>query len=100
MTLQVAQIDGGATELKFNTVRGLFYKIQSTPDLNVPFADEPGAPVLSFDTSLKKTDSAPGAHKFYRAACLLGFITARLGVLWLTRSAKDRRPTSEATDAS
>ncbi len=33
-------------------------------------------------------------------ACLLGFIMARLGVLWLTRSSKDHRPTSEATHAS
>jgi hypothetical protein len=72
MDLQLAQLNGGATELQFNTVRGLFYKIQSTSDLNLPFGDEPGAPVLSFDTSLTTTNSAPGTHKFYRAACLLG----------------------------
>jgi hypothetical protein len=72
MALQVAQVNGGITELQFNTVRGLFYKIQSTPDLNLPFSDEPGSLVLSFDTSLISTNSAPGSHKFYRAACLLG----------------------------
>jgi hypothetical protein len=72
MDLQLAQLNGGATELQFNTVRGLFYKIQSTSDLNLPFGDEPGSPVLSFDTSLTTTNSAPGTHKFYRAACLLG----------------------------
>ncbi|MEO6054707.1 MAG: ATP synthase subunit I [Chthoniobacterales bacterium] len=32
-------------------------------------------------------------------ACLLGFIIARLGVMWLTRSPHHRRPTSEATHA-
>ncbi len=33
-------------------------------------------------------------------ACLLGFIMARLGVMWLTRSPNHHRPTSEATHAS
>jgi hypothetical protein len=71
VALQVAQVSGGTAQLQFSTVRGLFYKIQSTTDLNLPFSDEPGAPVLSFDTHLSATDSAAGAHKFYRAACLL-----------------------------
>ena len=34
------------------------------------------------------------------AACLLGFIIARFGVMWLTRPPKHRSPTPEATDAS
>jgi hypothetical protein len=72
MNVQIAQVNGGVTELQFNTVRGLFYKIQSTSDLNLPFGDEQGAAVLSFDTSLTTTNSAPGTQKFYRAACLLG----------------------------
>ncbi len=33
-------------------------------------------------------------------ACLLGFLMARFCVIWLTRSAKHDRPTSEATHAS
>ena len=72
MALQVAQGTGGVPQLQFNTVRGLFYKIQSTTDLHLPFTDEPGGAVLSFDTALTSSDAAPGAHKFYRAACLLG----------------------------
>lgn len=33
-------------------------------------------------------------------ACLLGFLIARLGVMWLTRSPNPHRPTSEASHAS
>ena len=72
MTLQVTQLGGGANQLQFNTARGLYYKLQSTSALGLPFSDEPGGAVLSFDTFLTTTNSAGGAQKFYRAACLLG----------------------------
>lgn len=34
------------------------------------------------------------------AACLLGFLIARFGVMWLTRMRNHPRPTLKATDAS
>jgi hypothetical protein len=70
-TLQVVQVAAGTAQLQFDTVRGLFYKIQSTSDLNLPFTDEPAPAVLSFNTAMSTTNSGAADHRFYRAACLL-----------------------------
>jgi hypothetical protein len=72
VTLALTQLNSGANQFRFNVLRGLYYKIQSTTDLNVPFSDEPGGITLAFDTSLTTTNSASGPQRFYRAACLLG----------------------------
>jgi hypothetical protein len=71
LTIAFTPQANGSDQLQFGAVRGLFYKIQSTADLGLPFADEPGGPTLAFDTSLTSTNSSGGLQKFYRAACLL-----------------------------
>jgi membrane-associated phospholipid phosphatase len=72
VTLALTQVGNGTSQFRLNTLRGLFYKIQSTTDLGLPFTDEPGNATLAFDTLLSATNTAAGALKFYRAACLLG----------------------------
>ena len=61
---------GGSTPdahvLRFNTVRGLYYKLQSTPLLGQPFADEPGGFTQAFDASVLRHDNASGPARFYR----------------------------------
>jgi hypothetical protein len=55
-------------EVRYNTVRGLYYKLQSTPDLNEPFTDDPPAVSQPFDAlSIGRTNSISGAKKFHRA---------------------------------
>jgi hypothetical protein len=71
LTVTLAQSANGTNQIRLNVVRGLYYKMQSTADLNVPFADEPGAPTLAYDTSLLITNAAASPQRFYRAACLL-----------------------------
>lgn len=55
--------------VNFTTARGLYYKLQSTPDLNTPFTDE--APLVSqpFDAvSIMRTNSTTaGPMRFHRA---------------------------------
>ena len=68
ITLAIRQLSAGANEIRFNTLRGFYCKVQSTADLTAPFTDEPGGPTLAFDSSLSLTNAASGSQKFYRAA--------------------------------
>lgn len=71
VTLALKSIAPGTNELSFNTVRGLFYKVQSTPSLAFPFNDEPGEAVLAYDTLILRTNTTIDPQRFYRVAPLL-----------------------------
>jgi hypothetical protein len=72
ITIALTPNGPGANQIRLNVLRGLYYKLQSTADLNLPFSDEPGAATLAYDTALMVTNTASGSQRFYRAACLLG----------------------------
>src|SRR5207237_8350959 len=40
INLAIRRLDPGAYETRFNTIRGMYYKVQFTTDLNKPFVDE------------------------------------------------------------
>jgi len=71
VTLAIRSLAGGQQELNFNSVRGLYYKLQSTPDLSQPFADEPGGFVQAFDTMILRTNSFAEPSKFFRVMKVL-----------------------------
>ncbi len=52
--------------LTYSTVRGLFYKQQSTPALSIPFTDDTSGFVTAYDASVVSTNSSSGAKRFYR----------------------------------
>ena len=54
-------------DVRYNTLRGFYYKLQSTPDLSVPFSDEGGGLVQATDSTAVRTDANPGTARFYRA---------------------------------
>ena len=66
LTLTIRQANPAQCELRFSTIRGCFYKLQSTPDLRQSFTDEPGgfSPAVEALTTL--TDGITGSQKFYR----------------------------------
>ena len=64
LTIQPLTLAG--CTLQFNTVRGFFYKLQSTSDLVQPFDDDSAGFVQAFDTSMVRTDNAAGTNKWYR----------------------------------
>jgi hypothetical protein len=72
VTLALRKVDTDNCELRFSTVRGFHYQLQSTPDLNTPFTDEPGGPTLAFDTWQSVTNAFTGTQKYYRAVMLPG----------------------------
>ena len=71
MTLALRQIGPGTNEIRCNSLRGLYYKLQSTSDLSLPFSDEPGGATLAYEGSVVFTNVPPGSQKFYRVACSL-----------------------------
>ncbi len=71
VTVAFRPLASGQHEVRFNTLRGLYYKLQSTPDLNQQFTDDGGALTLTMDTSLMRTNPTAGPQKYYRAAASL-----------------------------
>ena len=59
------------TEIRYNTLRGLYYKLQSTADLSQAFTNEPGLFEQAFDSLIVRTDSVAGPQKFYRVVTAL-----------------------------
>lgn len=53
-------------ELRCESVRGLFYKLQSTLDLTQPFVDDPAGFVQCLDAPILRTDTTAAPKKFYR----------------------------------
>jgi len=70
----IVTMQSGATasvQIRCNKLRGMYYKLQSTTDLSVPFTDEPGGTTLATEGWMTVTNSVGGAKKFYRVACSL-----------------------------
>jgi len=70
--LAMRPVGGNQLELSFNTIRGLYYKLQSTTDLSVPFTDGLETPIQAGNTSMLRTNAATGTSTFYRTVRTLG----------------------------
>jgi hypothetical protein len=71
MTVSVHQLDAENNEIRCNTLRGFYYRLQSTVDLTLPFTNEPGTAALAFEGWLSMTNAISGSQKFYRMSCSL-----------------------------
>lgn len=65
-TLAARPLDAGRFELRFGTLRGFFYQLQSTADLRQPFTNEFASFTLATNSSLLRTNDSSGAGRFYR----------------------------------
>ena len=65
--ISLNKVNAGTNEVRFITLRGFYYKLQSAPDLTVPFSDEPGGSSLACNSSLARTNTTAGSQKYYRA---------------------------------
>jgi hypothetical protein len=59
-------LDSMMAEVRYNTLRGLYYKLQSTPDLAHPFVDDPSGQYLAFDGTSGITNQINGPGRFFR----------------------------------
>jgi hypothetical protein len=69
--LAVTSLGTNGCALTFNTLRGMYYKLQSTPDLSQPFTNMPGVSFQAVDSYMFVTDNIAGPQRFYRAAASL-----------------------------
>jgi hypothetical protein len=65
-SMAIRRIGAGQTEVRCATVRGLYYKLQSTSDLSLPFKDDPTGFARAVDSQLVRTSSSPATATFYR----------------------------------
>ena len=66
--ITLTRLNPGQLEVRYNALRGFYYNLQSTPDLNQSFVDEPPGTSRPFDAlSVARTNSFAGPAKFYRA---------------------------------
>ena len=66
VALAMHSVNSSQCELRYNTLRGFFYKVQSTSDLQQPFMDDPAGFAQAIDSSTVRIDTAAGPGKFYR----------------------------------
>ena len=71
VTLTVQPANSDQCELRFNTLRGFFYKLQSSPDLAQPFIDDSAGYGQATNSSMIRIDNVAGARKFYRVVSTL-----------------------------
>src|SRR6185436_18289444 len=57
VAVAIRSLGTNGCELRFNTVRGFYYKLQSTPDPSQPFSDEPGGFVRAVDSPMTQLDN-------------------------------------------
>ncbi len=65
--LAIRQLKNGAQELRFETLRGLYCKLQSAPELNAAFADDGGGFTQVMETLWVRTNTPTEGDRFYRA---------------------------------
>ena len=58
--------NGGGIQVRFGSFRGLYYKLQSAPELGGSFTDEPGGISQAIDGLIVRADSTAGPVKLYR----------------------------------
>lgn len=65
------KLDGNNAELRFNAVRGLYYKIHTAATVEGPYSDGGAAGQVAFEGSVASTNTLSDAHKFFRVSSSL-----------------------------
>ena len=68
--LQIRPVGPSQCELRFQAVRGMSYILQSTPDLSVPFTNDPSGTFTATDTPAIRIEADFGASRYYRIVSL------------------------------
>jgi hypothetical protein len=71
VTLTARKFDGNNMELRFNAVRGLYYKVLSSSDVNGPFDNGGAAGQVALEASIASMNSLSDAPKFFRVSASL-----------------------------
>jgi hypothetical protein len=71
-TVAFSAINAAQGRLRFATLRGFFYDLQSTVDLGLPFTNEPPGFIQAVNSSITITNALTGPQRFYRVISALG----------------------------
>ena len=66
--LTIQELNPGQCELRFDTLRGFYYKLQTTTNLLQSFTDDPNGYTQAVDSSMIRADALSSPKKFYRIA--------------------------------
>jgi hypothetical protein len=69
--LEARNLDGNNMELRFNAVRGLYYKILTSGNVEGPYSDGGSPGHLATEASIASTNSLSGPPKFFRVSASL-----------------------------
>ena len=67
LNLTMRRVNSGESAVRYNTLRGFYYKLQSRPDFGQPFADDGPGLTRAVDSSVTRTNPLTGTSKLYRA---------------------------------
>jgi hypothetical protein len=66
--IAIGLLNSAECRVTCTTLRGLYYRLQSSPAAEGPFDNEPGGSILAYDTSLVFTHGLGTTNRFFRAA--------------------------------
>jgi len=64
--LAIQDLNASGCEVRHATLRGFFYKLQSTTNPVLPFSDDPAGFIQALDATMVHTDNTTGAARIYR----------------------------------
>ncbi len=65
------QVDANGVEVRFNAVRGLYYRVESSTNVEGPYTNGGGAGEVALEASMASTNSSAGPQKFFRVSASL-----------------------------
>jgi len=69
--LAARNLDGSNMEVRYNAVRGLYYKVLTATNAAGPYSDGGNPGQLTFEASVASTNSLSGPQKFFRVSASL-----------------------------
>lgn len=69
--LTTRKLDANSMELRFNAVRGLYYKVQTSANAAGPYSDGGSPGQVALEASIASTNSLSDARKFFRVSASL-----------------------------
>ena len=67
ITLTMRRLEPGNCEVRYDTLRGFYYQLQSTPDVTQSFSGDPAEFTRAVDSSIAITNPFAGSAKLFRA---------------------------------
>jgi hypothetical protein len=69
--LTTRKLDGNNMELRFNAVRGLYYKVHTSANVEGPYSDGGSPGQVAMEASVASTNAMGGAQEFFRVSASL-----------------------------